>query len=314
MRTCVWVLFFVISMPCFAKGEAQIDRFAPWFDALIPILQTKNEEKAADALIKEEARGATFQLQALAVIYGFKEMEEDFQDLEDAIGEYEKWDKIYDKAKSDKKKKEVAEKREKGKEELVKLLKKKDWCGKKSRLKDWREYIENFGWAGYSTDKEQVLKALTKHLKGLGETEFDMTILEHGDGLHELRREVRWFTIMAQVVNGLVQFREDKTDCPVPALASLVTSKHADSKFAKLAAGKHEKEPCLVSQCLFVGFSKFIKELGDLKDEAEAAVELSGDKSDRVPDGVDKKAQALYDELLERNLVSEMRDQIKACY
>ena len=59
-----------------------------------------------------------------------------------------------------------------------------------------------------------MAKRLGNQLSRIARTEFDLSKLEEGNGLHELRRELRWFLIEVQVLNGLVQFKPGRR-CPI---------------------------------------------------------------------------------------------------
>ena len=158
-----------------------------------------------------------------------------------------------------------------------------------------------------------MLSQLRDQLKGVKDTEFDLSVLEEGNGLHELRREIRWFLIEARVLNGLVGFRAASAGCPVPSLADLVNQPIADSKYSQLPGSPTETAPCLVSRCIYLALADAVEEIGKLKDEAEALNNDGGVPTDRVPEGLRARADGVYRGLRDTNALGILRDELAEC-
>lgn len=307
------------------SGKVQRARFEPWLSVLRPaLLAPKHAGKAADALLADGAsRVAAFELQALGKIYeqsdkDFKDLRKAFKEIEDGIGDVDKWDKILKKSKkSGAPASELAKLQARvtqARTNFVALLGSKGWVklDGKSRLAQIEEFLAEYDWSSAEKDRGEVVEVLRDQLKNVEETKYDMSILEHGDGLHELRRELRWFLIQARVLNGAVRHSDDT--CPVPALEKLLKLPIAQSKYAELPGSALEKQPCWISSCLFVALVKQVEDLGEIKDEAETLVNRGGSEaSDQVPPALRARAQASYDALLESQALGKLRAELKAC-
>ncbi len=307
-----------------AKGRAQIARFEPWIADLSGVLgMSRNPEKVVESLLKERTRFSAFNLQALGKLYSsvdkdFEDFRRHFKSLEDGIGACEKWAGILETAKKNHapaiELEKIAAKLKESKRKLAADLVDHGWIpklGKKSLLEKLSQWLSSYPWDSYSEDKSRMLEALAKRLKEIKDTQFDMAILEEGNGLHEFRRQLRWFLIEARVLNGMIAFR-DRSDCPIDEFKPLLNDPIASSKYSVLPFSDTEKKPCAISQCLFLGFVSAVSDLGELKDLAESANSL-GTQSDRVPDFLREKAQKAYEKLVSSDLLEVTRMQIQSC-
>lgn len=311
----------LFSTSAFAAGEAQQARFAPWLSVLEESLTSNpKSEKIADALLKGENRIAAFNLQALGKLYS--PQDEKFSSLirgqmkilEDGIGEYDKWQSI---AKESGKKKDEA-KAEEARKSFIKLLEKEKWidAGKKDRLSEIKSFLKKRKWLSYDQDRSQIIAQLSAQLDSITETEYDLGRLEKrdgdGKGLHELRREIRWFMIEARVLNGLIQFQpETQASCSIPSLQGLASTSLAKSKYSTLPGSALETDPCYIEQCLFLGLSQSVNRLGELKDAAELDHEAR--ESDRVPTELQQQAEDLYQDLKKSRIFSKLSQNLKQC-
>lgn len=293
------------------NGDAQIERFQVWIRELREVLTSSTDTRVvARALVSGTARNATFHLQGLGRIYEkvdpkFKTLiRDDLKELEDAIGEYDKWNSI-DKSKVGK-----------AESTLVKILEKEGWSkkGVSTHLDAIEKFIKEFRWPDYETDRKHVLLSLGEQLDHLSSTNYDLTRLEKtdgdGNGLHELRREMRWFLIEARVLNGLLNYAPGNA-CSAPAYASLLDSKLVDHKYATLASSPLEVDPCLVERCLVLGLVKSVNIMGGLKDAAEE--DRAARQADRVPDAMVAEATGIYNELKETQVFSRLSQNIRSC-
>lgn len=320
MKITLALLALVVSLFSYA-GEAQIRRFEPWLADIEASLKTSDDpEVVAEHLHKGTARGSAFYLQALGRLYKnldeiFQDIHNDFEDLEDILGDYDyasdrlgDAEKRKDEGKIEEWQKEII----RLKKRTANLLRDANWLPtKQGRIEEIREQLRAHDWPSYVKDKKFVIGRLTDSLQKLITTEFDMSRLEKGDGLHELRRELRWIAIEARALNGLIQFREDKKDCPIKKYSELpLDPKTSTGKYRELPADASEKAPCQISQCLFLALVEIQEELAKLKDKAESD---TGGESNRVPKPLRKKAEALYEQLTETKLLEQLQSQLKAC-
>lgn len=293
------------------NGEAQVERFQVWIRELREVLTSSTDTRVvARALVGGTARNATFHLQGLGRIYEsvdpkFKTLvRDDLKELEDAIGQYDMW-KSLDPSKV-----------KKAEDTLVKILEKEGWSkkGQSSHLDAIEKFVTQFQWSDYQTDRRHVLISLREQLDHLAATNYDLTRLEKtdgdGNGLHELRREMRWFLIEARVLNGLLNYAPGQV-CSAPAYASLLNSKLADHKYATLNSGTLEVDPCLVERCLMLGIVKSVNIMGGLKDAAEE--DKAARQADRVPDAMVAEATGIYNEIKETQVFSRLSRNIGSC-
>ncbi|MBY0316252.1 MAG: hypothetical protein K2Q26_12065 [Bdellovibrionales bacterium] len=329
MKVVLSIVLFFIFNSAFASENA-IERFEKWFIILDRSLDDSlPKEEAALALTDDLSRIAAFNLQALAKIYKdeaslFPELREDAKDLEDAIGEFKKWDDMLEAAKKKgnlEKIKSLTAKRQEGLTALGEVLyarnsKGKSWLAKNAtdtKISYYREKLSKYDWGSEEEDKSFVIRRLSKALKKISETDFDFTYLEEGDGLHEFRRELRWFAIEAQVLNGLVTFDPANT-CTNSAYRPLLTQPIAKSKYATLPVNPKVGSPCRISKCLFLGVADLVDKVGKIKDDVEEELIVNSTTNDDItPAKYKKKVEEFYDHMHKNDLLPELREELKAC-
>lgn len=309
---------------------AQLYRFDAWMDVIRDALSRAEGETpndVADKLISGPQRIASYNLQALGRLYGseeeqFKQIRDDFKDMEDGIGTYDKWNNVLKKAQASGASAEVLaklkNKRKKALDDLTTMLTEGAWLppsGQDSRLDVTQAFLDGFAWKSYDDDRALMLQKLLKELKQIKSTAYDMTKLEEGDGLHELRRDWKWIAIEERVLNGMVTFRPNNQECPVPAYQDLVNQPIANSKYAKLPLAATETNPCLISQCLYLGLAQLIEDLGALKDKAEEILntQADGQDSDAVPEEIRAEAEGVYARLVATDLAGQMANELAQC-
>ena len=292
-------------------------RFTPYLNTLKSTLESgKPTDEIAKRLL-DSGRPAAFSLQALCRVYGdadpkFKEMRDDFKGLEDGIGAYDKWYTIYQQALSENKDAatlaRLKQQSDDALAEFTKLLTDRQWLttgGAPTRLSTIETFLNGFAWGTRADDRKRVLKPMIKELKDIKETTYDMKILEVGNGIHELRRDIRWVLIEQLALNGMIT---TKDDCPIPAYASIPN----DNRYGALHASPSEPNPCQVSGCLVFAAAKTVSDLGDLKDQAEVEVNIANG-ADVVPERLQPAAKAIYDGIVQNDLVGKYQEQLEAC-
>lgn len=295
----------------------QYKRFAQWIEVLEKTFRAADgeEKKAADKLLSGENRIASFNLQALGRLYStldpvFDDFQDDFKKLEDGIGRVDMWTKVND-----------AAKRKIAFDELVSLLKKKDWVKKKfseSRLADHKEFLKAYVWMSYKKDRKALVGEIRGQVQSILNKTFDMTLLEDEGaenqmvhGVHELRRELRWYLIEARVLNGMIQFRDSDNNCPVTAYQDLPTTYRGDPKYTTLAANEPKDKACLIARCLFLAVNKQVEVLGKIKDTAEG--DPVARQTNRVPAQLQAEAQQVLDEITNNGLLAAIDQDFKDC-
>ena len=307
----------------------QYSRFDPWLDQLDDALNPKgnaNFDEIAKELVDGSSRAAAFNLQALARLYEsknkiFKTIKEDFKGLEDAIGAYDKWSNVIEKAErkgvSGDKLMDLKNRQGSEMDKLKKFLEKEKWVTgskKKSRLKEIKNTLKEYKWLSLKDDRKFLVDKLVEELKSLDSTKFDMGILEEGNGVHELRRSLRWILIEMRVLNGLFVFNE-KNSCAIPEYSSLLNREVSSSGYASLPPSTMGSDSCKIDQCLFLGFVDLVKQIGDQKDIAEAELNESGSNNpgDEVPQSIRKVLEPMYKKMKSSNLVETIQNQVSSC-
>lgn len=304
-----------------ASNDIQKERFQILFNSIAGKMKYSTGAEVADALLVGKSRVTAFNIQALGKIYAnrhknFKKLKEDFKSLEDGIGEYKKWRDLLAEAEarnaSVSKIKKFRKKKEEAKVALSNMLEDKNWI-KGKRIKRYQKFISKFDFGGHKKDRDFVLKTLEKYLEKISKTEFDMHVLEEGNGVHELRREIRWFLMEAKVLNGTLYFRKNTQACPIEQYQNLPQRPIASSKYATINLSPLEKNPCLISQCLFLALVKKVGEYGDLKDQIEADLNLQDVLTDETPEKYKPTLEKLYHELKNSQVLDVLADEIYSC-
>ncbi len=231
----------------------------------------------------------------------------------------------------------LEKKAEKTRRALRELLKDK-WMPDKhghgslrSQVPAIREILRGWGradWDGYVDDKKVIRKELVRRLVKLSDAKYSMTDLPNG--IHELRRQLRWFPIYAEAVNGLIQLDVDKN--PVAAYQPLLDVQLATSKYVDLPDDSREVDAIHISKSLYLGVIQLTLDLGGIKDAGEPLEELyaayvetghAEDLSaardqvlaliggDRLERDLHAAAEELYAGMRNNKLVEKLAEQVK---
>ena len=149
------------------------------------------------------------------------------------------------------------------------------------------EALAGLDFEGYTRDRRSLIKELRRWLKEVAGTPLDMYVLQGNHGLHELRRQLRWFPICAVSLDGLI-ITSDRYD-PIEKYRALLTSEVAQSPFARLPEPLREDHPIEISRSLFLAATLFISQLGELKDAGE---DLQGVAHALIGGGVARSSRA----------------------
>jgi hypothetical protein len=316
------LLLVFSSIALSAPLSSQQMRFEPWLKTIEQVMSSEDKiEKLIEEIPSTNARVAAFNLQSLGELYKyfnpeFKTEVKDFaKDLEDSIGQLDYLKTVYKSTKSDKDEKKYQE----GKKKLAELLKKDDWTksGKNSRVEKIRTFLKKQKWPSYEEDKSNLISLLIEQIEKIDQTNFDVTRLEKdhpgedGNGIHEIRREIRWFLIGARVLNGLVQFKKPASQCAISDYKDLYKTPLAESKYSSLTDNPNEKAPCLIEQCQFLALSQSANIFGEIKDAAEE--DTQSREKDQVPDHLLDKALSHYDELNKTQLFRMLSRELNSC-
>ncbi len=165
----------------------------------------------------------------------------------------------------------------------------------KGRIPGLRDVVEDWGeakWGNYEKDLGKVKGELSRRLEKIENTPYDMNELE--DGVHELRRQLRWFPIYAESLNGLFQL--DDTVNPVKAYEPMLTAPIATSKYVNLPGPDRERDPVAIPKSVYCALMQLTLDLGALKDSGEP-IHFIRDAYARAGLGDDAKIKADVEKL-----------------
>jgi hypothetical protein len=199
----------------------------------------------------------------------------------------------------------------------------RDWAPGADGLSEGvKKVIKDINKADFGSDahdRKFVAKALSNHVGKIRDEHYSMKVL--GDGVHALRRQLRWTTLYAEALDGTVQ------EGPV---------KHHDSAYVKVlghkdleklyqmsgfAIAKEGEEPILLPAELYAGLQKSTYELGVIKDDVElresleAAYKTAGIPKHRIDDllgergtepDMEKRATVVHEQMKHEHLLKRV--------
>lgn len=308
-KTIAFILFLQLGTSALAADSSyQMARFEPALKIIEQILisSSDTEDVVNQLVTSPQARIAAFNLQALGKMYSsedtlFSEMRKEFKSIEDNIGQVDKWTDLKN---SKNRKKAVAE--------FADLLAQNQWSvdGESPRIQHYIKSLKKVKWLAPEDDRTLLIDKLSNQLKKITTTKFDFETLEEGNGLHEYRRQVRWFLMQTRVLNGLVVHKSGES-CPNPELTYLLTDPLAQSKYAQLPINKNEPKACKITRCYFVDVARVVEEVGNLKDEAEQLI--GNTDSDETPKSIARKAEKIAKEFENNGSLEALIEDFDRC-
>lgn len=257
------------------------------------------------AVARAGTRVAAFNMQGLGRLYrGYpiesnkrfaKHMREDGKALEDALGQLDVFMTL-------RRPKDA----ERAARALMKMLDEDDWLDRNGRsplLQDLQARLYNLKWLSPQEDRKFILTKLIDQAESVRGTDYDMKRL--GDGLHELRRELRWLVIDSQNTGGLV-FSSAAKACPIRQMNFMAGF---DPKYM-LPASSQRADACALSECLVKDLVGVVGVFGKYKDDSERMI--GGDEGPTPPQ-IAAAAQRSYQTLRASGLLEGIRDQLTEC-
>lgn len=269
--------------------------------------------KDSFAYLSSGVRSAVFELQGLARAfddYPDKKLAEfaaqvrtESKSLEDALGSVDKYKTV-----------NQPEKMAAANLKAMTLLNGRGWIatdgGPGPIFKNWITTMEKLDWPSDKDDRAWLLGEMADQLKKVENTEYDMNLLE--GGMHEFRRQLRWFSIYASVTDGLLQ----KTDKGEFACKQdpLPFKEFADPRYVVLKSDPSVRGVCYISTCLYDEIVGVIGVIGKIKDKAEAERAATGmDNNDINPPAIATQAVYWHSRMISAKILKHTRKQIEAC-
>jgi hypothetical protein len=322
-----------------ARFTRQIEPLASFFQPE-PSSET---ETIADALLEAKARNQFFRVESLLRLYrrAFPDLEKylaSVKEIEDGIGAYsyavDSLKFAEDEFKKENQARPATPARLAEQEKALEGLRKKKAAARivftkvvdrstlSADLPELRSQLGSnlVGWPA-RRDLEYVNGELVRVLKDVKDGRYNFNQLE--DGIHEFRRQLRWFPMMIDSLDGLILLRDDPPGaCPVPALESLKGTRAATHKYSNPELSFPATHPCTISRCLMWPVVKTVDEIGRLKDEAEgnaaigAALDVDDDHvawSNKVSPEEIARAKTIRTELMASRALDSLMGQLSSC-
>lgn len=270
--------FKVLSLEYFSmENNNGLKRFSKNLDSLKAILQSAKEAKnPALAFYKSDPRQIIFSLEALSRLYKdihneklFKSLKNDFKSLEDQLGKIDYY-QVYFKdlsAETNFPKEIINHLESNYQQDLQKLsniLIANGWLDNK--LNELNEELINADWLKPKEERKALAKAISKEIKAI-EKDYESGVLNFKDlehGVHEFRRQIRWISIYAQALDGLIQLKADDLS---EKFNVYLTKEVIESKFNVMPVAEDLEETIEISKSAFYALSWMIAKTGELKDE-----------------------------------------------
>ena len=240
------------------------------------LLLAKEAQHPALTFYSSNARQILFYLEALSRIYKeihdeklFEGFKDDFKTLEDQLGKIDYYDASYKElAVLPNFPKKISDhlllNYQQELQKLGNLLVANGWLGNK--LVEINEGLIKADWLNPDEEPKAIAKTIAKEIKSIEKDyktgKLNFKDLEHG--VHEFRRQIRWISIYAQALDGLIQLKADSLS---EKLSIYLTKDIIESKFNVMPSSKGLSATINLSQSAFYALSWMIAKSGDLKDE-----------------------------------------------
>ena len=282
-----------------------IERFEKYLQRLEQLLLAANAQREPVVyLFENDMRTPLFMLEGLARIYrklhnekSFEKLLEKFKELEDALGAvdyFSAWERWGRENNLPAVTKYFAKHKQEANQEFEKILHKRDWLDTKDyqikRIEKIRKRLQKADWLTSQEEPAAIKKFFNETCLSLSEKcgALDLTLLE--DGIHEFRRSVRWLSIYAQCLNGLIQLQDDNLQS---TLLHYLTQEVVESPFNKMPESEAGHSVLSVRRSLFYALSYIIAETGRLKDEGQKLEAITEYLHDQKESSYEVKAREL---------------------
>lgn len=243
------------------------------------ITKAKSQKNIPLDFYQSDARQHLFYLEALCIIYKnisnkklFKKLQAKFKTLEDRLGKidyYENLHQVFFKIKDCPAVflNQLFKHYQNEINNLNTLLIEDNWVNEKNNnLDKIINQLDNVDWLNPKKEKKAIAKTIIKEIKSIlkdyksGKLNFDKI----EEGVHEFRRKIRWISIYAQALNGLIQLKKDDKGTD---FKKYLSQKVIDNPFNKMPKNKADLEVIEFSESAFYALSWLIAESGNLKDQ-----------------------------------------------
>ena len=276
-------------------------------------------------MLSKELRGQWFRLESLARVwrnaYGkeFKPWLIKMKAIEDQIGLYSEkieYLQFLEKVKTPAAQQERLIKQvaaERKKLEVLLPLALKD-------MTDFLDFARTYPWPKKKQMDQDWAQALREELKGVIPLQYDLRELQ--SGIHEMRRNLRWFLIYFHAFGGWMVPEFKSGPLVLNEYSTLIGSRYDTGPFARVERSPEFKNPRVIRRELFLGLSKVVEDIGVIKsngEDIEALFLATGKRAGRVllkAAGITEKDTYSYafrvrEELIRTHLLELFRAELK---
>lgn len=258
-----------------------MQRFLVYGEKFAECLESsRSQAQPALAFYQTKSRQWLFYLQALCRVYKkvgtkkrFKGIGESIKGLEDQLGKIDYWDgwlKESAAVAGFPATMTAALQQHKNEElrTLAAMLEAGHWWSGEAMV----ELLENLraeDWKKPSKDREGIVEFLTEEIEEIEQAvrqgEYDFHLLE--EGVHEFRRHLRWISIYAHALYGLMQLRA--VSAPSALYQKYLTESVLSSPFNQVPPVPEGIEPVWIKAPNFYALSWLIAQIGKVKDQGQ---------------------------------------------
>jgi hypothetical protein len=321
------------------------ERVLTWTAFIDERLQgTDSPTALADKIVDKDLRRQLFLLEGICKLYKneYPEMRgqrDSVKQLEDVIGHFTgaraQYEVLKDNPNVPDDAKAYLKKHMDEKHEILTQVVAEKWFpgpdGKVPGIQELVSTLEGIDWASEKKDLKFIADELRDELKDIRDTEYDMADLQGEVGMHELRRDLRWFPIYVEALDGLVQLSADQN--PSDFHKKWLDDDLSKSKYVGLPEPGLDKKTITLSLSLYTANMAEVLGFGKLKDSreeieglqhalvglgkaeaGEAAEDMASKMLGRPVTADETMTEAAierYNSLVEHELIQHMRKELK---
>lgn len=292
-----------------------LSRFTFYTDQLKALLnEAKDQNNPAMWLFTNNARTASFMLEALARIYSkmhnpkrFGKVKDQFKLLEDGLGQIDYYNSLYEAFSTRKRipakyRNYIKSRLELSEANLNEALIDKEWLpDPRIRIKKITKKLKDASWMTSGKEIKAISDIYGSSIDDILEfvAGANYTFDNVEDDVHELRRKLRWLSIYPQALRGAIQYGKGKRSSQ--RLKKYLTEEIINSPYNQLPPPGNNTSFLLMNKNYFLSLSWMIAKLGELKDEGLLLKGLA-EAIKQDTSGTDEEIMAKAKSLLGRSL------------
>jgi hypothetical protein len=305
-------------------GPHVFDRVLDELGASVTKLKGSDEDKIK-SLLAEDARNKFFRLAGLAGLYEdvdkkFSDLRDQFKAAEEALGNMALNLELKTKANGDQKlADEFDDEYAKNEKNFLALMKEYDYLDDPAGAirKLHAEIDDTKVWEGKKSGRKFLVRAIMKHASevqdDIEKDKFNDEDLDNG--LHKLRRSLRWISISFQALDGFVTTRaesvaSDFQDWNEKLEKEMATDNISGSKYLRIGNPKSDVNPIIFPKTMTTLIANLVALIGHDKDSAESNIHL-GKKVKESKKAAQQEAVE-YEHLLKKtDLLNQFNDALE---